>query len=292
MTLTTLSIPTVVWSGIVAAAISLAGVVLSNLSTARRLRMQLKHDADEKLKDRLSVLRKEVYLQLYSDITTIQGHLGALSSKDPTSPEFAAPVQAVNTQLAKVQLVGSTEVTEYAAELTALFTESLCNLMLSAKPLHELRTDISIADKFYNENLQEAQRINGEMVALNESGRPDATRMAALQRSFDNFREQYTKYGKERSDAWKKYNESQSDFVGSVKKQIERVGPTQARLMAAIKNEIGVNTDVAILLDRMAAGQLRMENAIKSFLVELNGQRSNQNLEITGPCSERMTGSG
>lgn len=274
MTLTTLSIPTVVWSGIVAAAISLAGVVLSNWSTARRLRMQLEHDADEKLKDRLGALRKEVYLQLYSDITAIQGHLGALSSKDPTSPEFAAPVQAVNTQLAKVQLVGGPEVMEHAGELTALFTESLFNLMVAAKPLHELRTDISIADKFYNQNIQEAQRINGEMVALNESGRPDPARMAALQRSFDNFREQYTQFGNERDDAWDKYNASQSDFVDAVKRQIERVGPTQAKLMAAIKNEIGVNTDVAILLDRMVASQLRMENTLKSVLVEFSGPKA------------------
>lgn len=270
MTLTALSIPTIVWSGIVAAAISLAGVVLSNLSTAKRLRTQLNHDGNEKLKDRLGALRKEVYLQLYSDITAIQGHLGALSAKDPTSPEFSEPVQAVNAQLAKVQLVGGTEVMEHASELTALFTESLLNLMVAAKPLHELRTDISLADKFYNQYMQEALRVNGEMTALNESGRSDPARMAALQRSFENFREQYTQFSNERADAWDKYNASQSDFVSAVKRQIEQVAPTQAKLMAAIKNEIGVATDVAKLLEQLKTNQLRMENVLKGVLAEFS----------------------
>ena len=208
MNIESLSIPTVVWSGIVAAAISLAGVVLSNWSTARRLRMQLQHDATEKLNDRLGALRKEVYLQLYSDITALQGHLGSLSAKDPTTPEFSAPIQAVVTQLAKVQLVGSAEVMEQASELSAAFTESLFHLMVAAKPMHEVRTEIALADQFYNQNMQEAQRINAEMVAENESGRPDPSRMAALQRSFENFRAQYNTHRQERDEAWERYNAS------------------------------------------------------------------------------------
>jgi len=236
--------------------------------------MQLEHDAGEKLKDRLGTLRKEIYLQLYSDISALQGHLGALSAKDPTSPEFAAPVQVVNAQLAKVQLVGGTEVMEHAGELMALFTESLFNLMVAAKPLHELRSDISIADRLYNQYFQEAQRVNSEMTALNESGHPDPMRMAALQRSFEGFREQYTKFSNERDEAWDKHNTSQGDFVSAVKKQIEYVGPTQAKLMAAIKNEIGVPTDVAKLLDRLEANQQRMENAVKAVLAEFTADKA------------------
>ena len=267
-TMSALNVPTVVWSGIVAALISLGGIVLSNWSTARRLRIQLKHDADEKLKDRLGVLRKEVYLQLYSDITALQGHLGALSSKDPTSPEFGLPVQAVNTQLAKVQLVGSEEVMRHASELQALYTESLFALMVAAKSLHELRTDIALADQFYDQYLQEAQRVTKEITSLNESGRPDPVKMAALNRSFDSFRKQYTNYADERAGSWDKYNASQDDFISIVKEQIARVAPTQAKLMASLKNEIGVRTDAATLLRQIESNQERMEKAVKEVITE------------------------
>ncbi|AVQ05316.1 TPA: hypothetical protein HH295_17775 [Xanthomonas vasicola pv. zeae] len=84
--------------------------------------MQLQHDAAGKLKDRLGTLRKEVYLKLYSDIKALQGHLGMLSAKDPTSPEFGIPVQVVIAQLARVQLVGGSEVMKHAGEPSASFT--------------------------------------------------------------------------------------------------------------------------------------------------------------------------
>ncbi|GAB3310482.1 hypothetical protein GCM10027564_15620 [Luteimonas notoginsengisoli] len=269
-TLPALSMPTVVWSGIVAALISLGGIVLSNWSTARRLRIQLEHDAREKLKDRLGLLRKEVYLQLYSDIAAMQGHLGSLSSKDPTSPDFGAPVQGANTQLAKVQLVGSDEVMKHASELQALYTESLFALMIAAKPLHELRTDIALADQFYNRYLKEAERVTGEITAMNETGRPDPAANMALQRSFDSFREQYTNYANERSEAWESYSSSQSGFVQVVTDQVARVAPTQAKLMAALKNEIGVKTDVAVLLTQLEKNQVRMESGLKEVLARFS----------------------
>ncbi|WP_238692069.1 FUSC family protein [Xanthomonas arboricola] len=261
-----LSIPTVVWSGIIAAAISLAGVLLSNWSTSRRLRMQLQHDAAEKLKDRLGSLRKEVYLQLYSDITALQGHLGALSAKDPTSPEFAAPIQAVISQLARVQLVGGSEVMKQADELSASFTESLFHLMAAAKPMHELKSEIGIADQFYNQNMQELQRINAEMMAQNESGHPDTSRMAALQRSFDHFHFQYSTHRQERDQAWESHNALHVQFLDVVKTQVQYMEPAQARLMAALKNEIGVTTDVTELLNQIEVRQQRIEAAVDGLL--------------------------
>lgn len=268
MNVESLSIPTVVWSGIVAAAISLAGVILSNWSTARRLRMQLQHDSTEKLKDRLSTLRKEVYLQLYSDVTVLQGHLGALSTKDPTSPEFGAPIQAVIAQLARVQLVGGAEVMEQASELSAAFTESLFHLMVAAKPMHGLRTDIALADQFYNQDMQEAQRINAEMVTENESGHPNPSRVAALQRSLKTFRASYEQHREERDEAWQRYNASQGGFLDVVKAQIHRLAPRQAKLMAALKNEIGVPTEVSDLMARIDATEKRMEAALQNVQSE------------------------
>lgn len=263
-----LNIPTVIWSGVIAAAISLAGVILSNSSTTKRLRIQLGHDADEKIKDRLGVLRKEVYLQLFSDISTLQAHLGSLSAKDPTSPEFSAPIQSANQQLAKAQLVGGKEVMEISSELMARFTESLFKLMIAAKPLHELRTDISIATKFYDENLQKSQRAIHEMTEIRESGIPDHERMAALKKSAEWFQSQYNQYHADRMASWERYNSLQVDFVASVKNQIGYVAPIQARLLAAIKNEIGVPTDANALLNQIEENQDRMEKALKLVLAE------------------------
>lgn len=269
-----LSIPTIVWSGIVAAAISVAGVVLSNWSTTNRLRTQLGHDSKEKLQDRLAALRREVYLPLYMDLTTMQGHLGALASKDPTSSDFAAPIQAVTAQLSKVQLVGGPEAMKHASELTALYTESLFDLMLAAQPLHNLRTDINLADQFYNQFLQEAQRVTKDITSLNETGRQDPERMAALQHSLKGFQELYANYSEERNQAWESYNSSQAQFFAAVKEQILRIAPVQAQLLAALKNEIGVPTEASELLAQIESNQQRMEQAANKLLSGLSSAKA------------------
>lgn len=270
MTPEALNIPTVVWSGIAAAAISLAGVALTIWSTTHRLRKQLEHDTKERLQDRISGLRREVYLKLSADITTLQSHLGALATKDPTSAEFAAPVQEVIAQLTKTQLVGGDEVVEQACELTALFTESLFNLMIAAKPLHELKMDIALADKFYNQYMQEAQRVIGEITGLNESGQVDTPRMESLERSFERFRELYQQSSDERGEAWEKYFNLQGEFINAVKEHVEKVTPTQTKLILALKKELGVAADTALFIERMEANTPRMEKAVAEVLTEFS----------------------
>lgn len=54
-------VPDVVWSGVIASVITLSGVLLSNHSNTVRLEKQLAHDAEQKEKERLASLRKDVY---------------------------------------------------------------------------------------------------------------------------------------------------------------------------------------------------------------------------------------
>ncbi|RZZ88568.1 hypothetical protein EA656_12315 [Pseudoxanthomonas winnipegensis] len=137
--------------------------------------------------------------------------------------------------------------------------------------MHELRTDIALADQFYKKNMQEAQRINAEMVAENESGQPNPARMAALQRSFENFRSQYEAHSQELNGAWERYNASHERFIEVLKEQIRRVAPTQTKLLAALKNEIGVPTEAADLVARTELAEKRMEAAVKNVLSEFVG---------------------
>lgn len=213
---TALSIPTIVWSGVVASFISLAGVVLSNRSSLDRLKEQLRHDSSEKHRDRISELRKSVYLDLATQMTYAGGHLGSLAGKDPTTADLGGPLQAAMAELAKAQLVGSRETAALAAEMAAIYGEALFNLMVAAKPMHDLKIDIRIFGEMYDQELAQAKRVLTEITTLNESGAPNPNRMAALQRSFDNFRQNYTKHSSDRDTAWENYNSQNKSFFQAV----------------------------------------------------------------------------
>ena len=136
---TLLSLPTIMWSGAVAAMVSLGGIILANRSSEKRLLTQLRHDAAEKQRDRIAALRKEVYLGLFAEMSAVSHHLGALPGKDPVNDNLAGPLQGLMAQLGKVQLIGTQQTALLAGELANLYGESLFRLISAAKPMHELK---------------------------------------------------------------------------------------------------------------------------------------------------------
>lgn len=266
---TALSIPTIVWSGVVASFITLAGVVLSNRSSLARLKEQLRHDANENHRNRVTELRKNVYLELATQLTFAGGHLGSLAGKDPTTADLAGPLQAAMAELTKAQLVGSRETSALAAEMAAVYGEALFRLIGAAKPLHDLKIDIKIAGDMYDQEFAQAKRVISEITVMRESGVQDPVRMAALQRSFDNYRQSYTRLSDERDLAWESFNSKNRSFMQAVLAEVGRIAPVQTKLLSAIRTEIGLDTDISELNERMEANRLRMEQATADLLSQL-----------------------
>lgn len=270
VTSTALSIPTIVWSGIVASFISLAGVVLSNRSSLERLKEQLRHDSGEKHRDRISQLRREVYLKLATQMTYAGGHLGSLAGKDPTAEDLGGPLQEAMAELARAQLVGSRETAALAAEIAAIYGEALFNLMAAAKPLHDLKADINISGNMYNQEFLQAKRVISEITSLNESGAQNSEKMAALQRSFENYRKNYTKYSDERNAAWESYHSHNKSFLDAVFIELTKISVAQTKLLIAVRTEIGLDTDASELNRHMEENQARMKKATADLLAQLD----------------------
>lgn len=264
------SIPTIIWSGALAAIISLAGVILSNWSSRNRIREQLKHDSIEKHNERVAALRKDVYLGLVTQMANAQAHLGSLATKDPTSDDLAKPLQSVLSALGQTQLIGTEETADLASDLATAYGEALFKLIAAVSPLHETKTQINITGKLYDQQYVQAQRVIAEMTALNESGRPDPTRMAALQRSFKNYRKSYEGYSSERNSAWDKFNDLQSTFLQAVFEEIERISPIHTRLTCAIRREIGLPSNVAAQLSLLEVRRNRIASAASKLLAKIN----------------------
>lgn len=267
---TLLNLPTVVLSGVVAAAISLAGavggVILSNRSSERRLRDQLMHDRTERQRDRLASLRREVYLHLFEELSAVSSHLGSLAGKDPVTENLGGPLQSAMAQLAKVQLVGNEQTAIFAGELSSQFGDSLFRLILAAKPMHDLKIDINVANHAAQEQLAEAQRANREMRALNETDGATPAKMRALQSSFEHAMQQFDEAGKKRDTAWEQFNSLQKPFMHAAFEELKLISPAQAKLMAAMREEMGLSSDLDFMLRRVEDAQLRMRDAADKFL--------------------------
>lgn len=238
-----------------------------------RLKKQLKHDSNEKYKERLGSLRKDVYLQIYSSICEFQMHMGSLASKDPSSPEFAQPFQELSSQLSRVQLVGGQEVAQSAGRFAAAATESMFRLMVAAQPLQWKKIEINLSDKSYNQFYEKADNIISAMNAERESGTPSKDRLDELRKSLENYTALYTQHSTERSDRWREYLELQKDFRKSATSEARKIAPEQAALYASIKNELGIPTDSGQVLQDMIQIQDRVEESAQSLLAHFDAQK-------------------
>lgn len=262
-------IPDVVWSGLLASVITLSGVMLSNWSNTKRLVKQLSHDSDEKEKDRISALRRDVYLKAVEEMAKVGGYLGKIPQLDPAKTNIADGLTDFLAVSAKLQLIAHPETSSLAGELTTRYGEILMSLLGKAMPVHDLNTEIRISGVFYDRNQAEVNRTLAEMTQLNESGEPNPVRFAALQRSFEASQALANKFAEKRQEAFEQHASAAHEYTVALMREMRTVGSLQVQLTAAIRNELNLTTDLAEYEARLQKNWERMDQSINDLLAKM-----------------------
>ena len=264
-------IPDVVWAALLASALTLVGVMLSNRSSTNRLLKQLSHDSEEKRRDRVNSLQKKVYLNAAEEMAKANGYLGKIPQIDPTKENLGDGLSTFFAAAAKLQLVSQPETARLANELVTRYGEILFNLMAKASKIHKVKTDIRIADDFYENHRAEVTRILAEMTQLNESGQPNPNRFSALRHSFENAQQATKYYAEERSKAYEQQNSAMREYVIALLTEVRSVGLLQVQLTAAIRNELNLTTDLAEYESRLQTNFERIDKSMQDLLAKLEG---------------------
>ena len=259
------SIPSAVWTGILASLSALAGVLLANKSNADRLKTQLQHDAEEKSRQRLADLRRDVYLAAAEELVKANGFLGAIAQTDLTKPDLAAPIQGFVAAAAKVQLVSHSATTPLVADLVATFSEALFKALVLAKPIQDARSNAKIADELYQTQQAEIGRILIAMREQRESGNDDPQAFARLDRSFTVARTRSDEHANERDAQQRRLVESQLEFMRMFSPTIKDIGGKSVRVTVAMRRELDLDSDVADFEALQNSQWARMNAAFESF---------------------------
>lgn len=262
-------VPDVVWSGLLASFLTLTGVMLSNRSNTKRLLKQLRHDADEKHKDRLAVLRKEVYLKAAQETAVAGAYFGRIAQLDSTKENIGDGLQGFFAASAQLQLIASPKTVELASELTARYGEILLTLIPKAQPAHDAKIGIDVVSPHYERAQGEVDRILAEMCQLNESGRPEPERMAALQVSIKYAQQRTEELATERLKHFSAYAQAQKDFAIACMRELRSVGGLQAEVTTAIRRELNLDSDSAEYEAKLKEIWQRMDSKMAEFLAQL-----------------------
>jgi hypothetical protein len=262
-------VPAIVWSGLLASLVTLSGVMLSNRSNTKRLLKQLEHDATQKNKDRLAVLHREVYLKAAEELARASGYLGRLSQLDPAKDNIADGLSEFFAVSAKVQLIAQPTTSRLAGELTIRYGELIMRLIQKVMPVHDLNSQIRITNDFVQRNQAEVERVLAEMKQLNESGAHDQARFEGLERSFHHAQEMTTSFAAKRDSLWTQQLSANREFNITLFQEMRHVGPVQAQVMAALRSDLGLETDIREYQQRMEENWARMDTQLKAVLSQL-----------------------
>lgn len=262
-------IPDVVWAAILASALTLLGVMVSNRGNTKRLLKTLAHESAEKAADRIHSLRKDIYLSAAEEIAKVSNYLGKIPQIDPAKENIADGMAGFFAASMKLQLVAEPATAKLANELTARYSEILFALLAKANPVHTLQSQITITSDFYEQKCAEASRALAEMTQLNESGRVDQPRFEALQRSLEYSQQAAARYAEDRSKSFDARNAAMQEYTIALLKEMRSVGPLQMRLVAAIRSELALATDQADFEAEAQANFERIDRAMKGLLTTL-----------------------
>ncbi|KYC24037.1 hypothetical protein [Pseudomonas sp. ABFPK] len=262
------SIPDVIWSGIIASALTFTGVLLSNASNTKRLKIQLNHDSNEKQKERTATLRRETYLSAAEHMSKAMGHLGSL----PQQKFDGTPATELSDLLAtssKLQLIAEPTTALKVGELTGAYTELHLKLMGKAFPMQMSRIDIDISNQFYESSSTEAKRLQSEISRLIESNAATEDNLRPLQNAYNFHSEQAQNYAEERNAAWNKYNAQQFEYCRTLYIEMEDVLEKQNNVTIAIRQDLGLNSHLSDFQLQMAQQSKKIKDSLNVLLATM-----------------------
>jgi hypothetical protein len=258
-------IPEAIWSGVVGATVALIGVFFVNSSNTKRLRLQLAHDAEQKERDRLAALRRDVYLQAPKEAVRAIKYLASLPRRDLSKIETDKGISGFAAISAQIGVISDLATAEATVRLGNLMAKELNLALGGLSVIQSNRVNIELGQERLDVVYQDIDRIQAEKQNLFETGNEDAVRHRTLSYYLDARIEERDKLFATLS----KLGQAQQRLIFDWQKAFLDRLPALAKLnigvMRAIRKEIGLVHE----LDEYEAQMTRLADDLRAETVSL-----------------------
>lgn len=170
---------------------------------------------------------------------------------------------------ARLQLVAEPKTALLVNQLVSAYGELLMRLLARLLPMQKARIKITISDDLYNEAQGQVTRVLGEMTNFNEAARRDDQVFSALNRAFENYQSQASKYAADRSAAWDEFNRLNVEVCRQLFTDLRIVGELQVPVQVEIRRDLGLMSDLDTFREQVQNQWNQMEDQFETLLQEL-----------------------
>lgn len=263
------------------------GVKESNREATKRLQNQLSHDADqqeknrehssrkaqldrqheslEAQKERLTTLRREVYLVAVPELIRAQGFLARLPHLDLSDHSQLSPLEGLASAVGKVAVVGTQPTALKARKLLSVYGEIFFVGLKHLQSITPLKDKARLYQNLYDKSQAEIQRIIEQITHLNEASLSTAETTEALSRSFD---AQQKNAASSSEDLRRTNNEVNQFGLSYYKEFLQRLTKATQEideLLCLLRSELGLAADINEFLAQSADAQQRMRTALEGL---------------------------
>ena len=261
-------IPQAVWGALAA----LAGVVITNWSNNKRLKIQLLHDAAARNREREVAMRRQVYLDAAKEAVKAPQYLATLPSKDLSRVETQTELSELFARVNQVHLVGQKETVEAVSVWYIGLTKSVFGLMQHVVPMQITRNEIERLNQEVEENRTKSADYLAQLVQRHLADNLDEPTWSVINQHIEFHRQQFERASQERALAWGRYNAALQAYQIECMKAAGALADMLVPVVANMRTELGFETDRHWYQQRVAKQNAELQGLVENFITQLQNQ--------------------
>lgn len=260
------AIPEIVWAALLGAFVTLLGVVVSNCESRRRHLAQLRHDAEQRDRERQMTWRREVYLEATEAISRGLSYLARLVDLNTSHTELSAAYQDDVAKIAKIQVVGTDKTVQAVAAFSNEFTSIYMELSFARMDLDSRQQRIQVLDRFSEKASAELDRYIELMKQLNLQGSTDRRLWEVLNQNVEFVRKQQEGYSQQRTALAVEQGKEHLAVIRSFLNQNHRLVALIPAAVFAVRDELELPLDREEYMRSFNESLERNKATLESFL--------------------------
>ncbi|BFT64091.1 hypothetical protein PMm318_A48500 [Pseudomonas moorei] len=219
--------------------------------------MQLIHDAAEKSKERITSIRREIYLRATDEAHRVMRHFIALRQVDLAETNTSEALHGFQSTLSKMQLVVEpgtlTLLNSLNKECTGLFVK----LLRKVQPMQDLRTEMFGLDRLIEFMDEQATKKLAEIKILSAAPVLDGRQIDTLMKIYENQLAKKAEHQQAREAKREEAEHLSNAYDKAIFSELTPFGILLEKVSIEMRSELGLTTDAAAYAAEM--GRLRIE---------------------------------
>jgi len=263
------AVPNVIWSGLLASAVTLAGVLIADWRNTIRQRRQHNFDAEQARIDRTMDIRREVYLPMAAALTKLQNHMFSMAITKP-SDSGSSPMAELGEACAKLAMVSTTTTAILAQQLVSNYSSAYMKLAPLSMKISDARTDAEVHKALREKAQQEFDRVTLEINKFLESANRDEAVFNAMRRNQQISLDQLRHHQELESNALQRVSVEFGMYARQAMELLPALSEVSIPVLVQIRAELGQDTDVDELSRAMRQNREVAIAGLRGFLDKMD----------------------